>query len=161
MDAICPSTIDALVHIWTALHKDLDVEIDAAEAHYLRGAVLGMDDELVARLLAAKISMSRSPNANVAGTVARSGSEVVYSVQGRTLSAALVHGSAVGNGRLGVRTRFGAALIGLRPGHSVLWPMERGRLTEIRVLEVTTPAPRERRVGSGIPTVTGKPCAFG
>ncbi len=53
MNAICPSVIDSLVHIWTALHKDLDVEIDAGDARYLRGVVLSMDDELVARLLSA------------------------------------------------------------------------------------------------------------
>ena len=73
MDAICPSAIDSLVHIWTALHKELDVEIDAAEARYLRGVVVGMDDELAARLLAAKVSMSRSPDVNSDATLVRRG----------------------------------------------------------------------------------------
>lgn len=161
MDAICPSAIDSLVQIWSALHKELDVEIEAAEARYLSGVVLGMDDELVARLLAAKISMSRAPDANCDGTLVRRGSVLEYAIQGRTRGATLVHGSVVSDGRLGVGTRFGAAVIGLRPGQSLLWPMEQGRLAEVRVLEVMTTAIRKRRAGSAISAVKAKPCAFG
>lgn len=160
MNAICPSVIDSLVHIWTALHKDLDVEIDAGNARYLRGVVLSMDDELVARLLSAKLAMSRMPDAQSDGTLARCGSDVVYSVQGRTLQATLVHGTDVTKRRLGVETRFGAALLGLRPGQSLLWPMERGRLVEVRVLKIASPSFSRR--GRISPLFrTGKPCAFG
>lgn len=160
MNAICPSAIDSLVHIWTALHKNLDVEIDAGNARYLRGVVLSMDDELVARLLSAKLAMSRIPDAQNDETLARCGSDLVYSVQGRTLQATLVHGTDVSERRLGVGTRFGAALLGLRPDQSLLWPMERGRLVEVRVLTITSPSLSRQRPISPLLRM-GKPCAFG
>lgn len=160
MNAICPSVIDSLVHIWTVLHKDLDVEIDAGNARYLRGVVLSMDDELVARLLSAKLAMSRTPDAQRDGTLARCGSDVVYSVQGRTLHATLVHGTEVFGRRLGVGTRFGAALLGLRPGQSLLWPMERGRLVEVRALKITSPRLRGHDRVSRL-SGTREPCVFG
>ena len=160
MNAICPSVIDSLVHIWTALHKDLDVEIDAGNARYLRGVVLSMDDELVARLLSAKLAMSRISDAQNDETLAQCGSELVYSVQGRTLQATLVYGTDVSERRLGAGTRFGAALLGLRPDQSLLWPMERGRLVEVRVLTITSPNFSRQRP---IPPLLkiGKQCAFG
>lgn len=161
MDAICPSVIDSLVHIWTTLHNDLDVEIDAAEARYLRGVLFGMDDELVARLLAAKLAISRTPDPGGADDLARRGSFVSYAVQGQSLSARLVHGSLSEDGLLGVGSRFGAALLGLRPGQSLLWPMEHGRLVEVRALRVGA-VPGGRPVRPVIPVkVPRLPCAFG
>lgn len=49
MDAICLSVVDSLVRIWTTLHEDPEIEMEAAETCCLRGVILGMDDELVAR----------------------------------------------------------------------------------------------------------------
>ena len=141
MDAICPSVIDSLVRIWSALHKDLDVEIDRGDARYLRGVVLGMDDELIARLLSAKLAMARNPDLPGDGALARRGSDITFSIQGRTLKATLVHGTEAVGSRLGVGTRFGAALLGLRANRSLLWPMEQGRLVEVRLLKVTSPRP--------------------
>lgn len=161
MKGICPTAIAPLIGIWTALHKDLEVVMDAAEARYLNGVLLGLDDELVAHLLAAKLAMSRPPGADRGQAVAHRGSLVAYAVRGRELQTRLVHGSSAGVGRLGVATRFGTALLGLRAGQSVLWPTALGRLVEVRILAVEA-APR-RSVERPLPTVRGPrtSCASG
>ncbi len=161
MDAICPSAIDSLVHIWTTLHKDLDVKIDATEGRYLRNVIFGMDDELVARLLAAKLSMSRTPDPCGGDDLARRGSNVDYAVQGQSFSARLVHGTSSEGDLLGIGSRYGAALLGLRPGQSVLWPMELGRLVEVHALKVTAcPGRKVATLATGSRS-SGSPCAFG
>ncbi|RYY26711.1 MAG: hypothetical protein EOP62_09740 [Sphingomonadales bacterium] len=138
MDAICPSVVDSLVRIWTKLHNDLQLEIEPAEARYLHDVMIGMDDELVARLLGVKLALARRPNGvRTRSDAARRGSEILYSVQGRHIRARLVHGIAEQDGRLGVGTRFGAALLGMPAGGSILWPLEHGRLVEVRLLEVS------------------------
>lgn len=162
MDTVCPSSIGALVGIWRALHKDLSVEMDPTEGRYLQHVVYAMDDELVAALLAAKLAMSKPPsNTHSMGDLVRRGSEVLYSVQGRRYRARLVHGSAREDGLLGVDTRFGAALLGLRSGQSLLWPHEHGRLVEVHALEVADGRARpdgafEKRAQHG-----SVPCASG
>lgn len=162
MDTVCPSSIGALVGIWRALHKDLSVEMDPTEGRYLQHVVYAMDDELVAALLAAKLAMSKLPsNTHSMGDLVRRGSEVLYSVQGRRHRARLVHGSAREDGLLGVDTRFGAALLGLRSGQSLLWPLEHGRLVEVHALEVADGRARadgafEKRAQHG-----SVPCASG
>lgn len=160
MDHICPSVIDSLVHIWTTLHDDLDVEIDAAEARYLRGVLFGMDDELVARLLAAKLAIARTPDSGNCDDLARRGSFVHYAIQGQALSVRLVHGAASGDGLLGVGSRFGAALLGLRPGQSLLWPLEHGRLVEVRTLKVDVD-PHGMATTARPIRDSGLPCVFG
>lgn len=162
MDAICPSAIESLVRIWSALHSGLSIEISSAEARYVREVVLGMDDELVARLLAAKLAMSRQPtDCWPADDLARCGSEVLYSVQGRHRRARLVHGSADEDGSIGVETRFGAALVGLRSGQSLLWPHEMGRLVEVQALEVARGRPRANLPRSIQRYRSRRPCASG
>lgn len=147
MEVICPSAIESLVQIWTVLHKDLELEFDRAETRYLRGMAFGLDDELVARLLAAKLSLARrSSNRRVSQHVARRGLEILFSVQGRRHFTRLVHGSVDEPGLLGVGTRFGSALVGLRTGGSLLWPSEHGRLVEVRALRVQVPAFAPRSV---------------
>jgi endonuclease YncB( thermonuclease family) len=136
MDAICPTVIGSLVGIWSALHKNLEVVIDPVDTIYLEHVLLGLDDELVAHLLAAKLALARSPEPNSSATSVRTGSDVTYSVEGRELTARLVHGARAFEGRLGVATRFGTALIGLRCGQTVLWPTARGRLVEVRILRI-------------------------
>lgn len=137
METICPTTIDSLVQIWTALHKELVLEIDRADARYLRDVAFGLDDELVARLMAAKLALAQpGAAAQAPGDTARCGSMVLFSVQGRQRRVRLVHGNVDNADALGVATRFGAALVGLRQGDSLLWPSEQGRLVEVRALEV-------------------------
>ena len=161
MDAICPTVVGSLVRIWTTLHKDLNVEMDGAEIRYLRRVVFAMDDELVAGLLAAKLAMARQPaGGGPAHELARKGCEVLYAVQGRRCRARLVHGSASDAGLLGTGTRFGAALLGLRAGQSLLWPLAQGRLVELRLLEVAVPdSVSDSLANTARPTRT--PCEFG
>lgn len=140
MDAICPTAIDSLVRIWTTLHADLSVEIEPAEVRHLHRVVFGMDDELLACLLATKLAMSRRPRRNWPGDdLARFGSEILFSVQGRQHRGRLIHGAADEAGVIGIESRYGAALLGLRSGQQILWPHASGRLVEVRVLEVTAP----------------------
>jgi transcription elongation GreA/GreB family factor len=162
MDTVCPSSIGALVGIWRALHKDLSVEMDPTEGRYLQHVVYAMDDELVAALLAAKLAMSKPPsNTHSMGDLVRRGSQVLYSVQGRRHRARLVHGSAREDGLLGVDTRFGAALLGLRSGHSLLWPHEHGQLVEVHALEVANERPRIGGTSKRNPQHVSDPCASG
>ena len=137
MDRICPTAVGSLARIWSALHSDLSLEIDPGDACYLRNVVFQMDDDLVAGLLALKLAKARRPlEPWRTNDLARLGSDVLYSVQGRRSRARLVHGAVVGDGLLGIETRFGAALLGLRAGQSLLWPHEVGRLVEVRAIEV-------------------------
>jgi len=162
MDAICPSVIDPLVRIWTTLHKDLKLEVEAAELRYLRRVVFEMDDELVARLLAAKLAMAKQPSdARPSDDLARRGSEILYAVQGRRRRVRLVHGSIDEDGFLGVRTRFGAALLGLRSGQSLLWPLEQGRLVEVHALSVTASPKRNAGPGQAGSGQARARCVFG
>ena len=138
MDAMCPWAIDPLVRIWAILHKDLNLEMEAAEARYLQAVMFGLDDELVAGLLGIKLALARRRKEDVGKvTGARIGSDVLYSVQGRPRFARLVHGDVDECGSLGVGTRFGGALLGMTQGMSILWPDERGSLVEVRLLEFT------------------------
>ena len=161
MDAICPSVVDSLVRIWATLHDDLLLDIEAAEARYLHAVMIGLDDELVARLLGVKLALARKRSGTrLRSDAARRGSDLIYSVQGRHHRARLVHGDVEVGGRLGVGTRFGAALLGMPPGGSILWPLEHGRLVEVQLLEVAAPTIANegdvrRRSQVGTPCVSG------
>ena len=160
MDPICPSVVDSLAHIWTALHKDVPVAIAPSEAHYLRRLILHLDDELLARLLAAKLAASRATGDRPSGDVARLGSEILYSVQGQGHRARLVHGETSEAGLLGVGSRFGSALIGFRAGQAVLWPLEQGRLVELKILRVDPARAMPR--GAGLAALDRRPiCGSG
>lgn len=135
-ETICPASIDSLVAIWTSLHREADFRAEPAEGRYIQEVVLGMDDELIARLLGAKADLASGAGAEPAQDVVRLGSQVVFEVEGRVHRARLVHGTAEGGGKLGVGTRFGAALLGLRRGAAILWPGEDGPLVEVRVVDV-------------------------
>ncbi|UZK68806.1 hypothetical protein OKW76_12260 [Sphingomonas sp. S1-29] len=143
--SICPSSIDALIGIWLALHKGLDIQIDAAEARYLSSLVLEIEDDLLSRLLSAKLGIARVPNRGSIRGLARPGSEIWYFTEEKTRKARLVHGFTAGDGLLGVGTRLGTALLGLRAGQTVLWPNDDGRLVEVHLLRVTTISERVRR----------------
>lgn len=161
MDVICPSVVDSLVRIWAKLHNDLELEIEPAEARYLHAVMIGMDDELVARLLGVKLALARRPSGiRAQGNVARRGSDVHYSVQGRHIRARLEHGVSEESGRLGVGTRFGAALLGMPSGSSLLWPLEHGRLVEVQLLEVAAPTMSRKRDVRRRPQVR-TPCVSG
>lgn len=70
------------MRIWPALHTTPSIEIDAVEAGHVQRFVFGMDDEPVARPLAAKLGMVRRPGETRSDDdVARCGSDVLYSVQ--------------------------------------------------------------------------------
>jgi len=161
MDAICPSVVDSLVRIWATLHDDLVLEIEPAEARYLHAVMIGLDDELVARLLGVKLALARRRDRTRARTdTARMGSDVLYSVQGRHSRARLVHGVSEDDGSLGVGTRFGAALLGMRSGGSILWPLEHGRLVEVQLLKVAAPT-IARKSDVRLPPQAGTPCVSG
>ena len=146
MDPTCPTVIDAIVRIWRSLHSDLSLEMEPAERRYARGIVMGMEDDLVARLLAIKVSISGVvPRDGRSEQSALCGSDVLYDVQGRRRRARLVHGSNDHAGTIGVGTRFGAALFGLRSGQSILWPHDRGTLVDVRVLVVARGRPQPAR----------------
>ena len=160
MEPICQSVVDSLVHIWTALHKDVPVTIAPPEANYLRRLILHLDDELLARLLAAKLAASRGTATRPGGNVARLGSEILYSVQGQEHRARLVHGETSGEGALGVGSRFGSALIGFRAGQAVLWPLEQGRLVELKILRIEPARAMPR--GAGLAAMDRRPiCGSG
>ncbi|RYE04487.1 MAG: hypothetical protein EOP61_00295 [Sphingomonadales bacterium] len=155
MEPVCHSTIDSLVHIWSALHKDAPVALAPPEAHYLRRLILHVEDELLARLLAAKLAASRTTTVHPGRDVARLGSEILYSVRGQQHRARLVHGESSGDGALGVGSRFGSALIGFRVGQAVLWPLEQDRLVELKILRVEPPRPVPR--GAALAAMEGRP----
>lgn len=158
MHDLSPSVVESLVHIWKALHRDLDVEIDAVAARYLQSVVIGIDDELIATLLGAKLAMARLPNPVGEDDLAMLGSDVTYSIRGRSRSVQLVHGDRSGLETLGVGSRFGAAVLGLRPGQSILWPLEVGRLVEVHVRAVSG---RRAVRARGEVNRGSVPCAFG
>lgn len=161
MDAICPSVVDSLVRIWAKLHHDLELVIEPAEARYLHAVMIGMDDELVARLLGVKLALARKRNGiRAQGNVARRGSDLHYSVKGRHIRARLEHGVSEQSGRLGVGTRFGAALLGMPSGGSILWPLEHGGLVEVQLLEVAAPT-IARKSEVQLRPQTGTPCVSG
>ncbi|MES2988079.1 MAG: hypothetical protein V4808_09260 [Pseudomonadota bacterium] len=161
MDLICPSAVDSLVRIWARLHEDLELDIEPAEARYLHGVMIELDDELIARLLGVKLALARRRKGVLARhDAARKGSKVLYSVQGRQARATLVHGVAEEDGRLGVGTRFGAALLGMPAGGSILWPLAHGRLVEVRLLEVANSISAGRR-DVPLGQQAGTPCVFG
>ena len=144
MEPLCHSVVDSLVHIWTALHKDAPVALAAPEAHYLRRLILHMDDELLARLLGAKLASSRTTRVGPGCDFARLGSKILYSVKGQQHCARLVHGEICDENMLGVGSRFGSALIGFRAGQTVLWPLQQGRLVELKILRAEPPRPMPR-----------------
>lgn len=137
METVCPSMVGSLVRIWITLHKDLDVALEPADAQYLRCVLFGMNDELIASLLGAKLAMSGERADPPAGPVVRAGSDVVFSIAGERCRAQLVHGEGDAKGRLGTATRFGAALLGIQEGASLLWPQADGRLVDVCAIEVT------------------------
>lgn len=157
MSPICTASVNSLVNIWTALHRDLDVEIDAPQKRQLHQILLGLQDDLLAMLLEAKLSSARHPDAD-AWAVAACGREVCYSVEGQHLRGWLVHGTVDGHGRIGIGTRFGLALLGLRPGQSLLWPRICGRLAEVTVQRVG-PGPIGQL--SSVDSREAVQCAFG
>lgn len=143
MEGVCPTVVEPLVRLWCALHGDLEFEWNDQEAGELRRTRAELEDELVAGLFEAKLRMSSSGRGSVPRQpVARAGSEVLYVRNGQEARARLVDGTVVAPGLLGTGSRFGAALVGLSPGQSLLWPDERWELVEIRALEVKVPKNR-------------------
>lgn len=140
LDAVPPTVVDSLVRIWSALHVDLDIVVPDVERSGLRRLLIEMDDDLVAGLFAAKLSLARPVDPHhPSPDLARVGSEVGFMLDGREMSAVLTRGTTADARRLGIASRFGAALLSLRAGQTLLWPDERWRLVELRLLEVTPP----------------------
>lgn len=157
---ICPSSIGSLVRIWTAIHRDLSVEIDAPQTRQLHEVLLGLEDDLVARLLGVKLSLARPPAADHR-QLASCGRTVIYSVHGRTCRARIVHGSMVDAGELGVGSSFGVALLGLRAGQELLWPGALGKLAHVRLLEVEPARSAAWRSADAFGRRGTAPCASG
>lgn len=82
--------------------------------------------------------------------VVRLGSHVRFADErtGTVRDLVVVHPSAanVSAGRVSVLAPIGAALIGLRIGDEIDWPLPDGRTAELRILSVTPPAGSDERV---------------
>lgn len=161
-DGNSPHAVEVFGRIWKALHTDLHPRLTAADVAYLKRILLDVEDDLIAHLLAAKLGQAvYVPQDTASLTVARIGSHVHFTLDGRHRHAMLVHGSADGSGLLGSGTRYGAALFGLRAGDEILWPCDDHRLVEVRLLDVRR---RERRGCGPIERNTflvGRACASG
>lgn len=95
-------------------------------------------DELLAELDRARLV----PDAAVPADVVRMGSQVEFrSDNGAVRRVALVYPEEadIAEGKVSVLTPIGAALIGLRPGHSMTWQARDGRPHELTVLAVWAP----------------------
>lgn len=160
MDGISASEIESLVRIWSALHKDIETSFTPMEKRYFHRIIFDMDEDLVARLLAVKLARARHPAAAPpVGAIARTGSRVHFAVDGREERATLIHGYAPGPGRIGVGSRFGAALVGLHAGQAIAWPRHDGSLVEVRLLGVSRD---DRAVSPPVETMIGRrACASG
>lgn len=80
------------------------------------------------------------PAAWLPGHVVALGSHVVFTdaAHGVTRSVQVVLPSEadIGQGRISILSLVGAGLIGLKPGQSIDWPMQDGRLRRLSVVEV-------------------------
>ena len=162
MEPLSPHALESLVRIWEALHADFRPDLTAADTVYLQRVVLDIEDDLVARLLAAKLSRAARPMPDVAVTaVARTGSRVRFTLDGRYADATLAHGRADDLGLMGSSSRYGAALFGLRAGDAILWPHADHRLVEVRALEVTRCDRYGRRASSAAVCSMRLACASG
>jgi regulator of nucleoside diphosphate kinase len=160
MESACPTVLESLVRIWIALHRDVPVRFIATDIPALRREVFHMDDDLIARLLSAKLSVARTTSGRCPVDIVRVGSEVVYSLEGHERRVRIGYGSASTADTAGVGSHVGAALLGLSAGQSLLWPFEGGRLVEFRILDVRPRKPMaspQPIIGSHM----GSPCASG
>ena len=145
------SFAESVGEIWSALHRDTDLAVSRDEVHYLRSLALALDDDLVSNLLLKKLRLARIlPPADLpANTVRMTSFLELADERGGKCVRQLVHpapdGPAYG---LSVASLLGAGVIGLRAGHSILWPDEEGELRDLRVFRVDNEPGRSRWLGS-------------
>lgn len=156
-----PPADEALVRIWTTLHRDLRPILTAADAVYLQRVLFDMDDDLLAKLLATKLAGSiRFPIEDHVARSVRTGARVRFALEGSEREVTLVHGRGDIDGLLGAASRYGTALFGLRADDAILWPDEGHRLVELRVLNVAR-CERFGRIATRASYPASLPCASG
>jgi len=81
------------------------------------------------------------PLADMPADVARLGSRVRYESDGTTRDVVLVwpHEASLAESRISVLSPIGAALLGLRPGQRIAWPLPGDRTAELTALSVEQP----------------------
>lgn len=95
-------------------------------------------EELLSEMDRAKVT----PLSRIPSTVIRMGSKVTFrSGDGEVKTVTLVYpGKAdIAEGKVSILTPVGAALIGLREGHSVAWSSRGGRRLEFEIVAVEAP----------------------
>jgi regulator of nucleoside diphosphate kinase len=137
--ALPVSTIGSLGDIWTALHRNVDVVLTQRDVHCLRMAAMVMDDDLISQLLLRKMQQAKVvDHAQLPAGTAAIGSAVEFTFGGQRHTVRLAHPSpSTTTGGLCVTSRYGAGLIGLTAGQTILWPADCDGLRELTVHAVS------------------------
>lgn len=119
-------------------------EIDHRNLNSLAFAMEGRMPEVSEALLDELDRAKVVPQHKVPPHVVRMGSLVRFSTAGggdRQVTLVLPGEADIDAGRISIMTPVGAALIGLSPGQSITWTSRDGRLQELTIVSVETPAP--------------------
>lgn len=140
---------ETLSDIWSRLHAGETFAFSGSEAHYLRTVAVSMDDDVTSLLLLKKLKLAAefAPSAMPQGLVTMNSLAEFTFGQHRQRQCRIVHSAAPADElRLGIDSRLGAGLVGMRSGQSILWPDSDGLLKELCVLRVQcTAAPPHRK----------------
>jgi regulator of nucleoside diphosphate kinase len=130
---------ETLSMIWFNLHADERFAVRANEAHYLRMLAVALDDDLASLLLLKKLKLADEygyghlPPDRVA---LNSFVEFRIELEPSRVCQLLHPSPRRPEFSIGVESRLGLGLLGLRTGQSILWPDEQERMLEIEVLRV-------------------------
>ncbi len=118
------------------------IAIAAGDYARLVSLTEGRDRSEVAEYLSGELTRARIVGDDeLAANIVRMGSRVTYCdlASGRTRVLTLVYPreADMARDRVSVLTPIGAALIGLRPGHSIDWPTPEGGSGSLSVIEVS------------------------
>lgn len=153
-----PPPFETLGSIWAQLHADMPFAISSSEAHYLRMLAMSLDDDIASLLLLKKLKLAREldPSALPSDLVVmNSFLEFTFGDGDRRFCQLAHSSSSERNFWLGINSRLGAGLIGLRAGQTVLWPDEQDRLRDLHVARVEN----SPRTAGGEDSGPGRSCA--